>query len=186
MKGLVEAIMEVDSEPLRGALMSGYCAIMEAGMFSIREATREEFDHIEDIIREQQIAEYYADAPEEEREEFRRSCMAEQDKVWNCHLHAYTHDGQQMLVTVPNSDGSAYIYLAYNPPSLRGTGIATTTMLKCIKDHPQGLSLHTNKDNRVVRGICAHFGFKEYPTKAKDEVFMANKPGIGGEEWWEE
>lgn len=174
---------------MREAVDAGYRICFESEAYDpglIREATREEYDNVCGAIAENEVTQYYPGLTPDEHAAKVQEFLADNDRVWNCHLHAYTYDGNQMLVTVPNKDGSAYIYLAYNEPTKRGTGLATMVMRKCIADHPQGLSLHTNKNNKLVRVLCKHFGFEEYPTKFPTEVFMANKPGIGGEEWWEE
>lgn len=174
------------SSPLWKALATGYQVCLESESYNpgqVREATREEYDRACTSIAENEVTEYYPGLTPEEHAAKVQSFLADNDRVWNCHLHAYTYDGNQMLVTVPNKDGSSYIFLAYIEPTKRGTGLATMVMKKCIADHPEGLSLHTNKENRLVRGLCKHFGFSEYPSRIPDKVFMANKPGIGGEEW---
>lgn len=148
----------------------------------LREMTYDEFMDIYRKVTENEAECYHGDP--EERMKFLDECMEDAQHTWDRRIHAYTIDGRQGLVTVTNKDGTAYIYLVYVPEGERGTGTGSLLIRQAIQDSPQGISLHTAKDNDEAYRLYSRLGFKEYPSVDPGERFMATKPGIGGNEWW--
>lgn len=177
---LLEGICSVLPADMADAIADGYIECLDYDFASdgeqpaVREATRDEFMRVMSTLDEDQLVTYYGHASEDNLASFR----SRDARVWDNHLHAYTHDGNQLLVTIPNADGSAYIYAAYVEPTARGTGIASLAMRKCIEDHPGGLCLHTHVNNRRVRALCRHYGFTEVPCGYPNMVFLTNREGI--------
>lgn len=148
----------------------------------IREMTYDEFIDIYRKVVDNEAECYHGDP--EERMKFLDECMEDAQHTWDRRIHAYTIDGRQGLVTVMNKDGTTYIYLVYVPDNERGAGIGSMLIRQAIQDSPQGISLHTAKDNEGAYRLYTRLGFNEYPSVDPGERFMATKPGIGGNEWW--
>ena len=155
-----------------------------ASGINVREGTKEEFDKVWRTLLNHEMESYYNTTPKDELEKIIQSGLDWGEYIWKRHNHAYTLDGNQMVVTALNNDGSTYICFAYLEPSRRGSGMASTLLRKIIDESPNGVSIHTDKGNSLVRGMLKHYGFTEYPSRHPTEIFMTNKPGIGGEEWW--
>lgn len=175
---------KVGDKALQEALASGYRTLFESESYGIREATKDEYDRCYLAVVENEVNLEYPE-PCPERDEFRQECLDDAEHTWDIHLHAYTVDGTQLLVTVQNQDGSSYVYLVYVDENDRGKGYGTALLKKAIEDSPNGLSLHTNKHNVKAQALYKRLGFEEYPSVDDREIFMANRPGIGGNEWWE-
>jgi len=170
---------------LAKTLGTGYRVCLESQepvVSGIREMTYGEFMAIYRKVTENE-AECYHDNPEES-DKFLAECLDNAQHTWDRRIHAYTIDGRQGLVTVTNKDGTAYIYLVYVPEDERSTGTGSLLIRQAIQDSPQGISLHTAKDNDGAYRLYSRLGFKEYPSVDPGERFMATKPGIGGNEWW--
>ena len=150
----------------------------------VREATYEEYCQAFDDVVQNELNLYYQDCTEEEKEKTLQEFNDERDEIWGKRIHAYTTDGTDSLVLTPNKDGSNYVYSMYIRPENR-TGVAALAMFKqALKDSPNGLSFHTHKGNKLARAALK-LGFKEYPSVDPNEVFMANKEGLAGNEYWE-
>lgn len=151
---------------------------------SVREATKEEYEYAFKKVVQNEINKYYSDKSKEEQENAYNDFLDDLDKVWRTKTHAYTTDGTDSFVLTPNKDGSNYIYLMYIEPEKRN-GISALSMFKqALKDSPDGLSFHTNKMNKLAKA-AKRYGFVEYPSSHSNEIFMSNKEGIDGNEWWE-
>ena len=149
----------------------------------VREATYEEFKQAFDDVVRNEIDLYYTDYPDDEKEEVYESFMASIDDIWDMRIHAYTTDGTDSLVLTPNKDGSHYVYSMYIRPEKRDGSAAIALFKQALKDSPNGMSFHTHKGNKLARAAL-RLGFKEYPSSNPHEIFMANKEGIGGNEYW--
>lgn len=161
---------------------TGYNLIRES--ISVHEATRSEYEYAFKKVIQNEIDMYYKDKTAEEQERAYNDFLDDIDEVWDKKVHAYTTDGTDSFVLTPNKDGSNYIYLMYIDPEKRN-GIAALAMFKqALQDSPNGLSFHTNKGNKLAKAAI-RFGFKEYPSSHSNEIFMSNKEGIDGNEWWE-
>lgn len=168
---------------LAKSLASAYRACLESQEPIVREMTRPEFDAIYRRITENEASLYHADPADRER--FLEECMADAGRTWENRIHAYTVDGTQGLVTVRNRDGSTYIYLVYVPESDRGHGTGSMLIRKAVADSPRGISLHTDRKNDRAFRLYSRLGFSEYPSSDPSQRFMATRPDIGGNEWWE-
>ena len=149
----------------------------------IREATYDEYIAAFKKVAANEVNEFYKNATEEQRNTLERQIVNSADIIWDRLLHKYTITGTEILATLPNNDGSTYISMAYVPPINRGNYGSIKALKQCIADSPNGVSLHTNKNNKRVIQLVQYFGFKQYPSVHPNELFFANKPGIGGNEW---
>ena len=149
----------------------------------VREATYEEFLQAFDDVVQNEINLYYKDYTEEQKKQVYNGFLKEADKIWNMRVHAYTTDGTDSLVLTPNNDGSNYVYSMYIKPEKRDGTAAIALFRQALKDSPNGMSFHTHKGNKLARA-AVRLGFKEYPSSNPHEIFMANKEGIGGNEYW--
>lgn len=149
----------------------------------VREATYEEYLQAYDDVVKNEIDLYYKDCTEEEKREVYKEFLEDSDKVWKMRVHAYTTDGTDSLVLTPNKDGSNYVYSMYIKPEKRGGSAAIALFKQALKDSPNGMSFHTHKGNKLARA-AVRLGFKEYPSSNPNEIFMANKEGLGGNEYW--
>lgn len=150
----------------------------------VREASRDEYEYSFNKVVENEINMYYKDKPESEQAIAYNELMNDMDDVWSKKVHAYTTDGTDSLVLTPNKDGSNYVYLWYIDPEKRGNN-SLAMFKQAVIDSPAGLSFHTNKNNKLARA-AVRYGFKEYPSSHPNEIFMSNKEGIDGNEWWED
>lgn len=188
MESFIESLDTDMPAHLRRAVIAGYRVCFESEAYNpdgVREATKAEYEdcHRKVIMNE---AELHYPEPGPDRDKFFNECMDDCEHIWDIHVHAYTIDGTQLLVTVRNKDGSNYIYLVFVDEKDRGKGIGTMLIKQALKDSPNGISLHTSKNNDGAYALYKRLGFKEYPSVDDSERFMANVPGIGGNEWWEE
>jgi len=167
---------------LAKSLLLGYKACLEAqdSPIQLREMSREEFDSILLKAFREEAGSFHRDDPGR----FIEDGLEKAGHTWNSRIHAYTIDGTQGLVTTRNKDGSSYIYLVYVPEEQRGQGIGSALVSRAVQDSPQGISLHTAKENTGAYNLYRRLGFREYPSVDPDERFMATKPNIGGNEWW--
>jgi len=149
----------------------------------IREATYEEYIAAFKKVAANEVEQFYTNATPEQRHILEQQIIASADIIWDRLLHKYTITGEEILATLPNQDGSTYISMAYVPPMNRGNWGSIKAFKKCIEDSPNGVSLHTNRNNKRVINLVKYFGFTEYPSAHQNELFFANKPGIGGNEW---
>ena len=149
----------------------------------IREATYDEYMKAFKLVSENEVNEFYKHAPEAQRRMLQKQIEASVKIIWNMLLHKYTVTGEEILATLPNADDSTYISMAYVPPHARGNWSSIKVLKQCIADSPKGVSLHTNKNNKRVIKLVQYFGFKQYPSTHPNELYFANKPGIGGHEW---
>lgn len=181
----INVFANIGCKAFQEAVVAGFRTLFESASYNIREATKDEYDRCNLGVVENEVNLEYPE-PCPERDEFYRECLDDAEHIWDIRLHAYTVDGTQMLVTVPNKDGSSYAYMGYVAEKDRRKGYGTALLKKAIEDSPNGLSLHTNKHNVASQALCKRLGFEEYPSVDDREIFMANRPGIGGNEWWEE
>lgn len=149
----------------------------------IREATFNEYMKAFREVSANEVNEFYKNATPAQRNLLKRQIEASGKYIWPMLLHKYTVTGEEILATLPNSDGSTYISMAYVPPHARGNWSSIKALKQCIADSPNGVSLHTNRNNKRVIKLVQYFGFKQYPSAHPNELFFANKPGIGGNEW---
>lgn len=149
----------------------------------VREATYEEYCQAFDDVVQNEVNLYYQDCTEEEKEKTIQEFNDERDNIWRKRIHAYTTDGTDSLVLTPNKDGSNYVYSMYIKPEKRDGSAAIALFKQALKDSPNGMSFHTHKGNKLARAAL-RLGFKEYPSSDPNEIFMANKPGLGGNEYW--
>lgn len=146
----------------------------------IREATYEEYEPLWYAMARAEASKY----PIEEQEAMYRAFSQGAEKVWSDRLSAYTIDGKEILLTVPNGDGSAYVYMVYCEPQVRAKGYARAMLAKAALDNDGAVSLHVNNTNKGAYRLYRNMGFIHYPNRAKTEYFMATKPGIGGLHFW--
>ena len=149
----------------------------------IREATYDEYMNAFKAVAKNEIDAFYKNAPENKRRMLEAQIVASGRIIWNMLLHKYTVTGEEILATLPNADGSTYISMAYVPPHARGNWSSIKALKQCIADSPKGVSLHTNRNNKRVIKLVQYFGFTQYPSTHPNELYFANKPGIGGHEW---
>ena len=168
-------------QPLRKALSGAYRILVEAGAPRFRPMTRAEFDRIYSAALHE---EFDGEIPADELDGLVRAAVVHATPAWNARSVSYTVDGSQGLLAARNRDGSSYIYAMYIPPEDRGNGLGTAMLRRAIQDSPGGLSLHVSRRNRAARRLYERLGFVEYDSKDHRAAFMANRPGLGGNEWW--
>lgn len=134
----------------------------------IREATKEEAQAAYTATVENEIREYYGAYANNPRilNQIRQLGQQGFNYAWSHKFHAYTTTGEDLLLATLQDDGSIYVAMAYVPENMRGRAISIKAFKRLLDESPNGLSLHTNRNNRVVCGLCRHFGLQEYPCQS--------------------
>lgn len=104
--------------------------------------------------------------------------------LWQKKVIAYTSDGKDFALVMPNRDGSNYLYAVWVDEDVRRQGRARALVEYAKLKSPAGLSLHVNGKNSVAMEMYKKLNFVEYAIDDIDEHFMANRPNIGGRENW--
>lgn len=154
----------------------------ESESVNIREASYEETAQAYRLAVEAEVDRFYPEyaSEPETREKAIQAWLLAFNNFWRHKVHAYTTEGDDVILVIRLHDGSNYIALAYTPPSKRGRTVTLNIFKRVIQESPQGLSLHTNKNNRVVIGIAKHYGLKEYPCNWSADCYLATKDGLAG------
>ena len=110
----------------------------------------------------------------------------EPDELWNFEGREsfVTEDGKSIIVTVPNGDGSTYLYSVYVDAEQRNKGIGTALINFALKRYKKGISLHVHNKDINAHRLYNRLGFKPYGMGNCNTVFMATKKGLGGKFEW--
>lgn len=110
----------------------------------------------------------------------------EPDDLWNFEgmESEVTEDGKSIIVTVPNSDGSKYIYSVFVDKESRNMGIGTELIKRVLASSPKGCSLHVHNKDLGAQRLYKRLGFKPYGMGLCGSIFFATKKGIAGRFEW--
>lgn len=110
-------------------------------------------------------------------------CENEPDELWNFDHEAYcTEDGKNIVVLVPNKDGSKYLYSVYVDADQRNNGIGTALIKHAMERSPKGVSLHVHSLDKDAYRLYVRLGFKPFGMGACKSIFMATKRGLPGKD----
>ena len=149
----------------------------------VREATNEEIKNVYTTVVEEEIQKFYPDLvnnPQQHQKMLKLWVEGALNMALPRKVHAYTTDGTDVILISKLADNSNYIAMAYVPPDKRGQAESVSVFKKIIDESPNGLSFHTNRDNRTVIGLAKHFGMKEYPSTSQNDLYFATKDGLVG------
>lgn len=96
-----------------------------------------------------------------------------------------TEDGKSICVTMPNSDGTRYLYSVFVDEQQRNQGIGTAMIKRVMGNNPQGVTLHVSMADKDAYRLYTRLGFKPSGTGPCKTIFMATKKGLlGGKYEW--
>lgn len=149
---------------------------------TFREPTYEEFT---ELMRKALAHEYSNYRPHVPQERVKWMCDNEPDDLWNFEHEAYcTEDGLNIVVMVPNNDGSKYLYSVYVDADQRNNGIGTALIKYAMERSPKGVSLHVHALDKDAYRLYVRLGFKPFGMNASKSIFMATKKGLPGKDEW--
>ena len=148
----------------------------------LRQPTYEEFTVLMRKALEHEYSHYRKNVPQER---VKWMCDNEPDELWNFEHEAYcTEDGLNIVVMVPNNDGSKYLYSVYVDADQRNNGIGTALIKYAMERSPKGVSLHVHSLDKDAYRLYVRLGFKPFGMNASKSIFMATKKGLPGKDEW--
>lgn len=150
---------------------------------TFREPTYEEFT---ELMRKALAHEYSNYRPHVPQERVKWMCDNEPDELFNFPgMKSFcTQDGKNIAVTVPNKDGSKYLYSVYVDADQRNNGIGTALIKNVLELSPKGVSLHVHSNDKNAYRLYVKLGFKPFGMGPCRSIFMATKKGLPGKDEW--
>lgn len=149
---------------------------------NLRKPTYEEFT---ELMQKALAHEYSNYRPHVPQERVKWMCENEPDDLWENGADALcTEDGKNIVVTMPNKDGSKYLYSVFVDAGQRNNGIGTALIRHVLESSPKGVSLHVHSLDKDAYRLYERLGFKPFGMTINKAIFMATKKGLPGKDEW--